>query len=123
MISSCLIGALYPLTQVFQHVEDGRDGVQTISMLLGKRGTFVFSMILFLSATFLLYIRFQQEHLPDHFLLYLLIMLPVVLFFVYWMLKVWRQESEANFSNSMRMNSLATICTTLFFITLMILNH
>lgn len=56
IISSLLIGALYPLTQVYQHKEDRADGVTTISMLLGKRGSFVFSMTLFLTATLCMYI-------------------------------------------------------------------
>jgi len=123
VISSLLIGALYPLTQIYQHEEDKRDGVTSISYLLGKRGTFVFSMVLFLSATFLLFLRFNDSGELNYFYLYLLIMLPVVLFFLYWMLKVWKNEAEANFKNSLLMNVLSTICTTIFFIILIINKH
>ena len=123
VISSFLIGALYPLTQIYQHKADEKDGVRTISMLLGKRGTFIFSMLLFLSATFLLYLRLQQEGNQNHFYIYLLIMLPVVLFFLFWMRRVWINGNEASFTNSMRMNLLATICTSAFFITLIFLKH
>jgi len=123
IISSLLIGALYPLTQIYQYEEDKEDGVITISMLLGKKGTFVFSMLLFLSATFLLFIRFQQSEQMSYWYLFLLIMLPVVLFFLFWMMKVWKKEKEANFKNSLRMNALATICTSAYFITLIVLNH
>ncbi|MFL5773756.1 MAG: UbiA family prenyltransferase [Flavisolibacter sp.] len=123
LISSCLIGALYPLTQIYQHDEDRKDGVQTISMLFGKRGTFIFSMMMFLTATFLIYLRLQQENKQNHFVIYLLIMLPVVLYFLFWMRKVWMNSSEASFVNSMRMNLLATICTSAFFITITFLNH
>lgn len=123
IISSLLIGALYPLTQVYQHEEDKKDGVITISYLLGKKLTFVFSMIFFLSATFLLYLRFQQQKQLNHFYLFLLIMLPVVLFFLYWMMKVWRNEEAANFRNSLLMNVLSTTCTTIFFVTLILLTH
>ena len=123
VISSLLIGALYPLTQIYQHEEDKRDGVTSISYLLGKRGTFVFSMVLFLSATFLLYLRFNHLGELNYFYLYLLIMLPVVLFFLYWMLKVWKNEAKANFRNSLLMNVLSTICTTIFFVILIIVKH
>jgi 1,4-dihydroxy-2-naphthoate polyprenyltransferase len=123
LISSLLIGALYPLTQIYQHEDDKRDGVTSISYMLGKRGTFVFSMLLFLSATFLLYLRFKQIGELNFFYLYLLIMLPVVSFFLYWMLKVWRNEAAANFRNSLLMNVLSTICTTIFFIILIIVKH
>lgn len=123
IISSLLIGALYPLTQIYQHEEDRRDGVTTISLLLGKKGTFVLSMVLFLSATFLLFIRFQQSGQMNCWYLFLLMMLPVVLFFLFWMVKVWKEEKEASFKNSLRMNALATLCTSAYFITLIVLNH
>lgn len=122
LISSCLIGALYPLTQIFQHVEDRKDSVQTISMLLGIRGTFIFSMLFFVTATSLLYIHYGQKGQSNHFLYFLLIMFPVVLFFIYWMVKAWDNEHEANFSNSMRMNVLSTCCTAIFFLTILIFN-
>ena len=123
LLSSLLIGALYPLTQIYQHKEDLNDDVKTISYLLGKRGTFVFSMVLFLLATALMYVLFQQQNAANHFLLFLLCLLPVVLFFLYWMSKVWKDEKEASFKNSLQMNVLSTLCTTAYFITLIILNH
>lgn len=122
-ISSLLIGALYPLTQIYQHEEDKKDGVLSISGLLGKRGTFIFSMLLFLSATFFLYLRFHQQDELNHFYWYLLIMLPVVLFFLFWMMKVWRNGEAADFRNSLFMNVLSTICTTAFFLTLILTKH
>ncbi len=121
VISSLLIGALYPLTQVYQHKEDEQDGVRTLSMLLGKRGTFIFSMIFFFLATILFYVLLKsRQNDADAFLIYLLVMLPVVLFFLYWMIKVWKNANEANFRNSLTMNVLATFCTILFFLILII---
>lgn len=122
-ISSLLIGSLYPLTQIYQHEEDKKDDVVTISCLLGKRATFIFSMLLFLLATFLLYLLFYQQHHLNYFFWYLIIMLPVVLFFVYWMMNVWRNEKAANFQNSFLMNALSTLCTTIFFIMIIVANH
>ena len=123
VLSSLLIGALYPLTQIYQHEEDRRDGVTTLSYLLGKRGTFIFSMLLFLAATAGMYFLFSKQERENHFLLYLLILIPVVLFFLYWMGKVWKNQRAADFKNSLRMNVLSTICTSVYFITLIILNH
>ena len=123
LTASLLIGALYPLTQVYQHEADRKDGVTTISILLGKKGSFVFSGLLFLSATFCLYLRFHQQQELRSFYRFLLIMFPVVLFFLYWMVKVWRNDEAANFSNSLKMNILSTLCTTVFFITLIAANH
>jgi 1,4-dihydroxy-2-naphthoate octaprenyltransferase len=118
-----LIGALYPLTQIYQHEEDEKDGVISISYLLGKKLTFIFSMLLFLSATFLLYLRFHQQDEVKHFYWYLAIMLPVVLFFLYWMMKVWKNEEAASFRNSLLMNILSTLCTTVFFVILIVVKH
>lgn len=123
LLSSLLIGALYPLTQIYQHEEDLRDGVQTLSYKLGKRGTFVFSMTLFLAATALLYFLFRGQNRLNHFILFLLYLLPVVLFFLYWTSRVWKDAAAADFRNSLRMNVLSTLCTAAYFITLIILNH
>jgi 1,4-dihydroxy-2-naphthoate octaprenyltransferase len=122
LISSLLIGALYPLTQIYQHAEDRADGVITISYLAGKRGTFILSMLMFLLATFLLAVRYQKSH-PAYIFIYLGVMFPVVLFFLYWMSKVWQNEEAANFRNSLRMNALSTLCTTIFITLIIIYNH
>lgn len=123
LLSSLLIGALYPLTQIYQHKEDLADGVKTISYVLGKRGTFVFSMVFFLLATALMHELFSNQNALNYFFLFLLVLLPAVLFFLYWMARVWKNENAADFKNSLRMNVLSTLCTTAYFITLIILNH
>jgi 1,4-dihydroxy-2-naphthoate octaprenyltransferase len=123
VISSFLIGALYPLTQVYQHEADRAGGVITISYLLGKRGSFIFSGLLFLGAAVLFFIYFSSKGERNNFLLFLLYTLPVVSFFGYWLLKVWKDESSADFKNSLRMNIIATLCITAYFITLILRNH
>jgi 1,4-dihydroxy-2-naphthoate polyprenyltransferase len=123
LIASLLIGALYPLTQIYQHEVDKQDGVITISCLLGKRGTFLFSALLFGAATAALFILFKAQKQLNLFYLFLLFTFPVVLFFLYWFWQVWKDEKEANFKNSLRMNVIATLGTTGYFTTLIILNH
>lgn len=116
-ISSLLIGALYPLSQVYQHEEDRQDGVTTISMLLGKKGSFIFSMLLFLSAVGGIYLLYRGGNIFP-FYLFLIVTSPVVLFFLFWMRKVWIDEKAANFKHSLQMNIIATLCTSCFFIIL-----
>lgn len=123
LTASLLIGALYPLTQVYQHQADLQDGVQTISYRLGKRGSFVFSGILFGLAALLLFIWYRQQARLNEFALFLLITLPVVLFFAWWMRKVWLDPGQANFTNSLRMNLVATGCTIVYFSTLIYIHH
>jgi 1,4-dihydroxy-2-naphthoate octaprenyltransferase len=70
LVASLLIGALYPLTQIYQHEADRNDGVITISYLLGKRGSFIFSGSLFIAATALLFIIFRNTNNSNHFQLF-----------------------------------------------------
>lgn len=124
LITSCfLIGALYPLTQIYQHEADLKDGVITISYQLGKRGTFIFSGFLFLAAAALLFFWYRFQGRLNEFLLFLLMTLPVVLFFGWWMRGVWLNEQKADFKNSLRMNLVATGCTILYFSTLIYIHH
>jgi 1,4-dihydroxy-2-naphthoate octaprenyltransferase len=123
LISSLLVGALYPLTQIYQHEADKKDGVTTISYLLGKKGSFVFSGLQFLTATLLLYFYFSGKDEIGNFWLFLGYTFPVVLFFCYWMFKVWRDNSEANFNNSLIMNIVAMFCTSSYFASLIYIQH
>jgi 1,4-dihydroxy-2-naphthoate octaprenyltransferase len=122
IVSSLLIGALYPLTQIYQHEEDRKDGVVTISYMLGKTGSFIFSGIEFLLATVLLYFYFSHQDQLNYFFLFLICTFPVVLFFCYWMIKVWRDSTEANFSNSLLMNIIAMVCTSGYFASLVFIH-
>jgi 1,4-dihydroxy-2-naphthoate polyprenyltransferase len=123
LASSCLIGGYYPLTQVYQHKEDEEDGVRTISMVLGKKGTFLFSTFAFALATFLLFLLYKQLSTLWSFWLFVVCMGPMVWFFVQWMRKVWKDGLQANFRNSLWMNVLAAICTSICFSVLIIKNN
>jgi 1,4-dihydroxy-2-naphthoate octaprenyltransferase len=122
LAATCLIGGSYPLTQVYQHEEDKADGVKTISMLLGKKGTFIFCSILFALATLFLFLLYNQTATLWAFWLFIICMGPMVWFFVQWMQKVWNDGQQANFRNSLRMNILAALCTTVCFTILIIKN-
>lgn len=119
-----LVGAGYPLTQVYQHEQDKKDGVKTLSMLLGIRGTFVFSSILFAALGALAFYYFgilQQKW--SYIMLFALCTAPVFGFFNIWMRSVFRNPEEANFENTMRMNNIAAISVNLFFTILIFLEH
>lgn len=118
--AACLIGGSYPLTQVYQHEEDKADGVRTISYVLGKRGTFIFCSLVFGMATGAMFLLFNQRHDLKPFFVFLACTLPMVWFFLHWMRKVWQDERQASFRNSLLMNVLASVCTTTCFIILII---
>lgn len=123
LAAGLLIGGFYPITQIYQHIQDSNDGVKTISILLGKRGTFIFCGILYLLAFICLFLYFRSQMMLDHFLVIQLFFIPVVLYFLKWMLAVWDDPQKADFKNTMRMIWLASTCTNVAFITLLILNH
>ena len=61
-VASLFIGSIYPLTQIYQHEADKKDGVISISYKLGYTGTFLFSALLFSIATIFLYYYFDLKH-------------------------------------------------------------
>ena len=118
-----LIGGFYPITQIYQHVQDKKDDVTTISILLGKRGTFIFCGILYFLAFICLFFYFQSKGMLPNFWVIQLFFIPVVLYFLSWMLAVWKNPAKADYKNTMRMVWLASTCTNLAFITLLIMNR
>ena len=124
MIASCfLIGGFYPITQVYQHESDAKDGVRTISMLLGKNGTFIFCALMYLVAFSLLFFYYRQQNQLLSFGILQIFFLPVLVYFIRWLIKVRQNEALADFTHTMRMNWLASSCTNLGFITLLILHQ
>ena len=116
-----LVGGSYPLTQIYQHEDDLKDGVQTISYKLGYKGTFIFTGIVYALAFGMLGVLFFLINHLNHFLVLQIFMAPVLVYFFIWFSKVVKNNKEANFKNTMRMNLLASACTNAGFITLLIL--
>ncbi len=118
-----LIGGFYPITQVYQHEADKKDGVKTMSILLGIRGTFVWCAAMYAVAFGLLFVHFYRVNQTAYFLVLQLFFIPVLIYFFYWVNKVGQNKANANFIYTMRMNWLAATCTNFAFITLLILNY
>lgn len=121
-VASLFIGSVYPLTQIYQHQSDKKDGVTTISYKLGYVGTFFFSAFMFSIATALLLYYFDMKHQRIAFALFFIMMLPVVLKLLSWFWQVRKNNSNANFENTMSMNLLASTCMNIYFV-LLILNN
>jgi 1,4-dihydroxy-2-naphthoate octaprenyltransferase len=115
LISSCLIGATYPLTQVYQHAEDSKRGDTTLSIVLGIRGSFYFSAILFLLSGILVYFYWESVGLTDYFWLFLLVSSPVLILFTKWFYAVYKDPAEANFKNMSRMTLISSIMMLIYF--------
>ena len=120
MGSSLLIGAFYPLTQIYQHKQDADDGVESLSARLGYRGTFIFSAVVFILAMLCLAWYFGNNLELDRFFIIQIFMLPALVYFFWWMKKVFTNESAANFKNTMTMNLVGSLCTNAAFISILI---
>lgn len=121
LISALLFGGFYPLTQIYQHEQDLKDGVHTISYLLGINGTFIFSGLLYLAAEMVLFFYFKKAHI-EYFYLLQLFFIPVVAYFLIWWAKVRKSSSNADYHHTMRMNLIAAISMNLAFILILGMN-
>lgn len=118
--ASFFIGTVYPLTQIYQHESDEKDGVKTLSMVLGKRGTFVFSAIMFFLSTVFVYLTFNNDTSMENFILFNLIMMPATVYFLFWAFRSFRENRHVNFKNTMTMLVLSSVLNNVFFIILLI---
>jgi len=117
--SSFFIATIYPLTQIYQHEADHKDGVKTLSMLLGIKGTFIFSMFMFSIATIFIYFAFHDNDVINNFWLFNVLMLPATLYFLFWALKSFKNVAHVNFKNTMIMLVLSALLNNLFFLILL----
>jgi len=116
LLSSLVLWASYPMTQVYQHEEDARRGDRTLSLMLGIRGTFYFtgSVFALVSAGFVAYFYYLLG--AQYILPFLLAMSPVVLYFLWWMIQVLRDERQADYTHTMRLNFISATALNGFFI-------
>lgn len=123
LLASLLIGAYYPLTQIYQHQEDSERGDRTISYLLGIRGTFLFTMILFVFSIVLAWYYFITFYTLRHFYFFSSSLLPVVFYFFWWMKRVWMDDQQANYKYAMRMTFISSCFLIAGYTILFYLNH
>lgn len=122
-ICSLMLLGSYPMTQIYQHEEDAQRGDRTFSLLLGVKGTFIWTMSVFAvaSSLFLLYyITYASWPIAA---LFLLMTAPVVIYFLNWMKASWYNNTNANYKSTMRLNLLSAVCFNLFFVCLIGLHY
>lgn len=122
-IATLLIGAFYPLTQIFQHDEDSARGDITISYRLGVIGTFVFTALLFLAGNAVAFYYFTTLYTFQQFVIFNSCLLPVTLYFLYWFAITIKDKSKADFAHAARMTLLSSCCMIVCFSALLYINH
>jgi 4-hydroxybenzoate polyprenyltransferase len=117
------IAGAYPLTQIYQHEQDLKDGVTTLSFKLGYKGTFVFTALMFAVCNVFYYLYFKDINQTNSFFIIQLFFVPIVSYFAYWFYLVLKDNGHANFKNTMNMNWIAACCMNCCFIVLFLKNY
>ncbi len=123
LLTTTILMGSYPMTQVYQHAEDARRGDMTMSRLLGIKGTFVFTTIVFLTAVAGYYFYFTQYFTLLYFFVFVLCISPGIVFFLWWFNNVVQSERAVNFRNTMRLNYLTATGMNVFFVLLWLFLH
>lgn len=117
LLTSLMLWASYPLTQVYQHAEDSRRGDRTLSLVLGVKGTFFFASVWFLitgaAFTWFFLSRYQNQSL----FVFLGALAPVLIYFSVWFSFVNKDpERYVNYTWAMWMNRISALALNAFFI-------
>lgn len=123
LLTTFILMGSYPMTQVYQHAEDARRGDLTLSRLLGIRGTFIFTTVVFLAAVGAYYLYFTNYFTVNYFWMYVLCLSPGLVFFLWWFYRVLQSEKAVNFRYTMRLNFLTATGMNVFFLLFWFFNH
>jgi 1,4-dihydroxy-2-naphthoate octaprenyltransferase len=116
ILSTVMLLANYPMTQVYQHEEDAKRGDKTLSLMLGVKGTFLFVGGVFTAVAVGFVLYFNTFFGRHYAITFLLALSPVMIYFLWWFGKVLKNESNANYQNTMWLNFISATCLNAFFI-------
>jgi 1,4-dihydroxy-2-naphthoate octaprenyltransferase len=116
LLSTLLLFGSYPMTQVYQHEEDGRRGDETISRKLGILGTFHFTAIMFLVSTAGYVWFFMNTKGWIVAIVFIAVLTPVLVFFSIWYMQVRKDRKNADFDRTMKLNLYSSSLLNLFFL-------
>lgn len=119
-VSSLFIGSIYPLSQIYQHEQDKKDGVYTISAMLGYRITFIFSGIQFMLASLIFNYLLFNDGRTIEMLIYNTVQVPVIIYFLIWFYRVIMDHTKADFKHTMQMNIISAVSMNVCFIILLL---
>ncbi|HEY2348516.1 MAG TPA: prenyltransferase, partial [Puia sp.] len=57
------------------------------------------------------------------FLVFTTTMLPVLVYFIIWATQVWKNPAMADYRHTMRMNSIASLCSSVGFILVFLIQY
>lgn len=116
VLTSIMLWANYPMTQVYQHEEDLKRGDHTLSVRLGILGTFYFTAGVFLLASILFTLYFVKFYEVKYAIAFFVALAPVLAYFFFWFFKVRKNRASANYGYTMGLNFISATCLNIFFI-------
>lgn len=116
ILSTVMLWANYPMTQIYQHEEDATRGDMTLSRMLGIRGTFYFVSATFTVVTLGFVLYFYAFFNPKYAWIFIAALFPVVAYFFSWFFKVYQDPAKADYSHTMWLNFISATCLNVFFI-------
>ncbi|HET6542240.1 MAG TPA: UbiA family prenyltransferase [Chryseolinea sp.] len=116
ILSTMMLWANYPMTQIYQHDEDEKHGDMTISRKLGIRGTFYFVSAVFSVVTLGFILYFQTFFELKYALAFLTALFPVIAYFFIWFYRVYQDQTKADFSHTMWLNFISATALNAYFI-------
>lgn len=116
ILSSILLLGSYPMTQVYQHEEDGKRGDLTMSRLLGIKGTFHFTALWFTISTAGFFYYFITQYKFSDGITFLVFLGPVLIYFGLWYFRVRKNILAADFISTMRLNLISSLSLNAFFL-------
>ena len=114
-LSSAMLLANYPMTQVYQHEEDSKRGDFTFSLMLGIKGTFYFTALVFVFVAIGFFLFFEKFFSLFWGVVFILFLFPVLTYFFIWLLKILRDSSKADYAHTMWLNFISATCLNFFF--------
>lgn len=115
LLSTAMLLGNYPMTQVYQHGEDSKRGDYTFSLMLGIRATFFFVATVFAMVSLGFFFYFKVYFSLEYGIIFVWTLLPVLVYFFYWLTKVLRDNSRADFTHTMILNFTSATCLNGFF--------
>jgi 1,4-dihydroxy-2-naphthoate octaprenyltransferase len=109
-LCSLMLFGSYPMTQVYQHGEDGKRGDMTLSRWLGIEGTFIWTGGIFCTTLTGFFIFFYSYFSLTSALLFPVFLLPTLIYFISWYIRVRKNKREANYHSTMKLNAISSLC-------------
>ena len=116
ILSTMMLWANYPMTQIYQHEEDEKHGDMTLSRKLGIRGTFYFVSTVFSAVALGFIFYFQTFFELKYAWAFLAALFPVIAYFFIWFYQVYQDQTKADFSHTMWLNFISATALNAYFI-------